>query len=299
MFIFFQHKFFKSSPQEILDAFLSVISTFKFTDVIDVVILTYVIYLLLKLIRETRAGQLVKGIMLLVAGYFISIALELKVVSYLLEKTLSMGVLAMIVLFQPELRRALEKAGRTKFGIRLFGLGQDNDEMKQRWNPAIEAICDSCVELSATFTGALIVVERQVRLGEQIETGTILNATPSKEVFGNIFYPKSPLHDGAVIIRGDRVYAASCVLPLTERQNIGKNLGTRHRAGVGLSEVSDAFVIIVSEETGAISVARNGTLRRFLDLKTLEKMLLDIYLPSGDDNESFFSRLLRGGKKHE
>ncbi|MBQ6034823.1 MAG: diadenylate cyclase CdaA [Ruminococcus sp.] len=274
MFIFFQHKFFKSSPQEILDAFLSVISTFKFTDVIDVVILTYVIYLLLKLIRETRAGQLVKGIMLLVAGYFISIALELKVVSYLLEKTLSMGVLAMIVLFQPELRRALEKAGRTKFGIRLFGLGQDNDEMKQRWNPAIEAICDSCVELSATFTGALIVVERQVRLGEQIETGTILNATPSKEVFGNIFYPKTPLHDGAVIMRDGIILAAACFLPKPAKDAlINKKLGSRHRAAIGMSENSDAIVIVVSEETGQISVALNGNLTRDYTRDKLKALL--------------------------
>lgn len=271
-----QHKFFNSSPQEILDAFISVISTFKFNDVIDVVILTYVIYLLLKLIRETRAGQLVKGIILLVAGYFISIALELHVVSYLLEKTLSMGVLAMIVLFQPELRRALEKAGRTKFGIRFFGLGQDNDEMKQRWNPAIEAICDSCVELSASCTGALIVVERQVRLGEQIETGTILNATPSKEVFGNIFYPKTPLHDGAVIMRDGIILAAACFLPKPAKDAlINKKLGSRHRAAIGMSENSDAIVIVVSEETGQISVALNGELTRDYTHDKLKALLED------------------------
>lgn len=276
MFITTPHKLFDSSPQEILDAFLSVISTFKFTDVIDVVILTYVIYLILKVIRETRAGQLVKGIILLVAGYFISKYLELKVVSYLLEKTLSMGVLAMIVLFQPELRRALEKAGRTKFGIRLFGLGQDSDEMKQRWNPAIDAICDSCVELSASFTGALIVVERQVRLGEQIETGTILNATPSKEVFGNIFYPKTPLHDGAVIMRDGIILAAACFLPKPAKDAlINKKLGSRHRAAIGMSENSDAIVIVVSEETGQISVALNGNLTRDYTREKLKALLED------------------------
>ncbi len=275
MFMTTKNKLFDSS-QEIIDAFLSVISTFKFTDVIDVVILTYVIYLLLKLIRETRAGQLVKGIILLVAGYFISRALELKVVSYLLEKALNMGVLAMIVLFQPELRRALEKAGRTKFGIRLFGLGQDNDELKQRWNPAIEAICDSCVELSATCTGALIVVERQVRLGEQIETGTILNATPSKEVFGNIFYPKTPLHDGAVIMRDGIILAAACFLPKPAKDAlINKKLGSRHRAAIGMSENSDAIVIVVSEETGQISVALNGELTRDYTHDKLKALLED------------------------
>lgn len=254
---------FHSSPQEILDAFLSVISTFKPIDVIDVLILTYVIYLLLKLIRETRAGQLVKGIIFLVAGYFISNAIGLKVVSYLLKNALSMGVLAMIILFQPELRRALEKAGRSKFGIRLFGLGQNTDEIKQKWSPAIDAICDSCVELSASCTGALIVVERQVRLGEQIETGTILNAVPSKEVFGNIFYPKTPLHDGAVIMRDGVILAAACFLPKPAKETlINKKLGSRHRAAIGMSENSDAIVIAVSEETGQISVALNGVLTR-------------------------------------
>ena len=253
----------KISAQEMIDAFLSVISTFRLIDIIDVLILTYVIYLLLKLIRETRAGQLVKGIIFLVAGYFISEEIGLYVVSYLLKQALSMGVLAMIVLFQPELRRALEKAGRTKFGIRLFGLGQSTDEVKQKWEPAIEAICDSCVELSATCTGALIVVERQVRLGEQIETGTIMNATPSKEVFGNIFYPKTPLHDGAVIMRDGIILAAACFLPKPQKDAlINKKLGSRHRAAIGMSENSDAVVVVVSEETGQISVALNGNLTR-------------------------------------
>lgn len=265
---------FHSSAQEMLDAFLSVIKTFKFIDLIDVLILTYVIYLLLKLIRETRAGQLVKGIIFLVAGYFISDSIGLKVVSYLLKKTLSMGVLAMIVLFQPELRRALEKAGRSKFGIRFFGIGQNTDEMKQKWSPAIDAICDSCVELSATCTGALIVVERQVRLGEQIETGTILNAVPSKEVFGNIFYPKTPLHDGAVIMRDGIILAAACFLPKPAKDAlINKKLGSRHRAAIGMSENSDAIVIVVSEETGQISVALNGELTRDYTHDKLKSLL--------------------------
>lgn len=267
---------FHSSPQQVLDAFLSVISTFKPIDVLDVLILTYVIYLLLKLIRETRAGQLVKGIIFLVAGYFVSKAIGLKVVSYLLQNALSMGVLAMIILFQPELRRALEKAGRSKFGIRLFGLGQNSDELKQKWVPAIDAICDSCVELSATCTGALIVVERQVRLGEQIETGTILNTTPSKEVFGNIFYPKTPLHDGAVIMRDGLILAAACFLPKPAKDAlINKKLGSRHRAAIGMSENSDAIVIVVSEETGQISVAINGELTRDYTHDKLKALLED------------------------
>ena len=263
--------------QETFSAFLSVVSTFKPIDIIDVLILTYVIYLLLKLIRETRAGQLIRGIIFLVASYFVSEHIGLKVVSYILKQTLSMGVLAMIVLFQPELRRALEKAGRTKFGIRMFGIGQNNDELKQRWEPAIEAICDSCVELSATCTGALIVVERQVRLGEQIETGTILNAKPSKEIFGNIFYPKTPLHDGAVIMRDGIILAAACFLPKPQKDAlINKKLGSRHRAAIGMSENSDAVVIVVSEETGQISAAVNGTLTRDYPHDKLKLLLEDM-----------------------
>ena len=158
------------SFHDLKDSFISVVSTIEPIDAVDIFILTYFIFLLLKLIRETRAGQLAKGILLLVAGYFVSKFIGLKTITYILQNMLSIGVLALIILFQPELRRALEKAGRTKFGVKLFGIGQNTDEMRTKWKPAIESICDSCVELSATCTGALIVVERQVRLGEQIET---------------------------------------------------------------------------------------------------------------------------------
>ena len=264
------------TPHEIFDAFIASLTTFSLVDAIDILLLTYVIYLLLRLIRETRAGQLVKGIVFLVVGYFISKSIPLKAVSYLLEKVLDMGVLAMIVLFQPELRRALEKAGRSKFGIRLFGLGQNGNEMNMLWEKAIDAICDSCVELSASYTGALIVVERQVRLGETIETGTILNATPSKEVFGNIFYPKTPLHDGAVIMRDGMILAAACFLPKPAKDAlINKKLGSRHRAAIGMSENSDAVVIVVSEETGQISVALNGNLTRDYTHDMLKELLRD------------------------
>ena len=262
------------SFHDVKDAFLSILSTLELIDIIDVAILAYIIYILLKLIRETRAGQLVKGIVLIVAGYYISKLLQLKTITYIMRKTLDIGLIAMIILFQPELRRALEKAGRTKFGVRLFGFGQNNDELVQMWEPAIEAICDSCVELSASCTGALIVVERQVRLGEQIETGTIVNAAPSKELFGNIFYPKTPLHDGAVIMRDGMILAAACFLPKPQKdEQINKRLGSRHRAAIGMSENSDAVVIVVSEETGQISVAINGTLTRDYTRDKLKHLL--------------------------
>lgn len=281
------------SLKDIKDAFLSIISTLEFIDIIDVAILAYIIYMLLRLIRETRAGQLVKGILFLVAGYFISNFLGLKTITYILKQTLDIGLIAMIILFQPELRRALEKAGRTKFGVRIFGLGQNSDESTKIWEPAIEAICDSCVELSATCTGALIVIERQVRLGEQIETGTILNATPSKEVFGNIFYPKTPLHDGAVIMRDGIILAAACFLPKPQKdEQINKRLGSRHRAAIGMSENSDAIVIVVSEETGQISVAMNGTLTRDYTREKLEKLLQNEIFEDNNDpifKKKFFS----------
>ena len=265
-----------SGLRDFFDGLLSVLSTIKPIDIVDVLILAYVIYMLLKLIRETRAGQLLRGILLLVVGYWISKLIGLTAVTYILKQTLNIGVLAIIILFQAELRRALEKAGRTKFGIKLFGLGQSSDELQQKWNPAIEAICDSCVELSASCTGALIVVERQVKLGEQIETGTILNATPSKEVFGNIFYPKTPLHDGAVIMRDGIILAAACFLPTPQKDElINKKLGSRHRAAIGMSENSDAIVIVVSEETGQISVAKNGVLTRDYTRDKLKKLLED------------------------
>lgn len=260
--------------QDLKDSFFSVINTLEVVDIIDVSLLAYLVYVLLKLIRETRAGQLVKGIVLLIAGYLISKYIGLKTITYLLSQMLDIGIIAMLVLFQPELRRALEKVGRTKIGLRYFGFGETADELADKWNLAIDAICDSCVELSASCTGALIVVERQVKLGEQIETGTIMNALPSKEVFGNIFYPKTPLHDGAVIMRDGIILAAACFLPKPQKEElVNKKLGSRHRAAIGMSENSDAVVIVVSEETGQISVAMNGVLTRDYTHDKLKKLL--------------------------
>lgn len=264
------------SFNDIQHAFFSLLNTIELRDIIDLAVLAYIIYLLLKLIRETRAGQLVKGILLLVAGYYLSSFFGLKVINFILRHALDIGLIAMIILFQPELRRALEKFGRTKFGVKMLGIGSVSDEVKKKWLVAIEAICDSCVELSASCTGALIVCERQVRLGEQIETGTVLNATPSKEVFGNIFYPKTPLHDGAVIMRDGMILAAACFLPKPQNDAaINKQLGSRHRAAIGMSENSDSVVIVVSEETGQISVAMNGVLTRDYTREKLRELLMN------------------------
>lgn len=266
----------------------------KITDVIDILIVAYILYRVLGMIKETRAQQLFRGILLIVGVFLASELFDLSLLNWLLARLITVGLIGVMILFQPEIRRALEQIGR-----RGVLTSQFRDVGKEELYATVHKIVDAVDDFSATRTGALIAIERETMLNDIIETGVIVDAEISVRLLGNLFYEGSPLHDGAVIIRGVRIHAASCVLPLTNRTSIGKNLGTRHRAGVGLSEVSDAFVIIVSEETGAISVARNGTLRRFLDLKTLEKMLLDIYLPSGDTNETFISRLLKGGKKDE
>lgn len=258
------------------------------------VIVAYILYRVLGMIKETRAQQLFRGVLLIVGVFLASELFDLSLLNWLLTRLITVGLIGVMILFQPEIRRALEQIGR-----RGALTSQFRDIGKEELYATVHKIVDAVDDFSSTRTGALIAIERETTLNDIIETGVIVDAEISVRLLGNLFYEGSPLHDGAVIIRGVRIHAASCVLPLTNRTSIGKNLGTRHRAGVGLSEVSDAFIIIVSEETGAISVARNGTLRRFLDLKTLEKMLLDIYLPSGDANESFISRLLKGGKKDE
>ena len=266
----------------------------KITDVIDIVIVAYILYRLLGMIKETRAQQLFRGVLLIVAVFLASEFFGSSLLNWLLTRLITVGLIGVIILFQPEIRRGLEQIGR-----RGVLTSQFRDVGKEEIYATVHKLADAIDDFSSTRTGALIAIERETMLNDIIESGVIVDAEISVRLLGNLFYEGSPLHDGAVIIRGLRIHAASCVLPLTNRSSIGKNLGTRHRAGVGLSEVSDAFVIIVSEETGAISVARNGTMRRFLDLKTLEKMLLDVYLPSGDANESIFSRILKGGKKHE
>ena len=263
------------SFQDIKDSLFSVVKTMGVVDFIDILLLTYIVNLLLKLIRETRAGQLMKGIVLLVIAYVVAKYVELKSITYIIKQALDVGLIALLILFQPELRRALEKVGRTKMGLSILGFGETKSDLETKWNSAIQAICDSCVELSATCTGALIVVERQVRLGEQIETGTILNAKPSKEIFGNIFYPKTPLHDGAVIMRDGIILAAACFLPKPQKEElVNKKLGSRHRAAIGMSENSDAIVIVVSEETGQISIAVDGVLTRDYTHEKLKRFLV-------------------------
>jgi len=203
-----------------------------------------------------------------------------------------------MIIFQPEIRRAVEKLGHTQFGLKSLGFGGTSDEMTAKWETAIDAICDSCVELSSTCTGALIVIEQKTKLGEQIENGTIINAQPSKELFGNIFYPKTPLHDGAVIMRDGMILAAACFLPKPQKEElINKKLGSRHRAAIGMSENSDALVIVVSEETGQISVAENGNLTRNYTRDKLHHLLTEHLIPKQTEGKIRLSSRLRGKGK--
>ena len=266
-----------------IEFFQNVFVGFQITDFLDIVIVAYLIYKVLGFIQETRAQQLVRGLVFLIVVFFLSDLFNLHLLNWLLRSFVTVGLFALIVLFQPELRRGLEQLGR-----RNLVSGQFKSLDKERSVKIVDEIVAAVDDFSATRTGALMVFERETMLTDIIESGAIVDAQISTRLLGNLFYEGSPLHDGAVIIRGDRIYAASCVLPLTEKKNIGRNLGTRHRAALGVSEVSDALVIVVSEETGVISIAESGTFRRFMDLKSVEKILLGLYMPH---EETFMERM--------
>ena len=263
-------------------------------DVLDIVIVTFIIYSLLSFIRETRAQQLLKGLVIIIAAYFAADFLKLHTISWILKGTFTIGIFALIVVFQPEIRRALEVMGRTHLTNR--GKAAIDKELAKHTVDEIVAAVDS---FSKSKTGALIVFEREIALKDIAETGTIINADVSQELLGNLFYLGSPLHDGAAIIKGNKVIAAGCVLPLSENKELNKSLGTRHRAGIGITENSDCLTLIVSEETGVISAAENGKLERFLDKKSVQKILLDLYLSEDGGQPQTLDRLFDfiGGKK--
>ncbi|MDO4486230.1 MAG: diadenylate cyclase CdaA [Bacillota bacterium] len=255
------------------DFFWNALSGIRVTDIIDILIVAFVVYKLLGLIKQTRAEQLFKGVLLLVVATFLSEIFNLHTINWLLKGTVALGAFAILVVFQPELRRGLEYLGRSKFVNAPFEQ-LDKETGKQITSQIAKAI----ENFSKDRVGALIVFERQTNLTDIMESGTIVDAQISEQMLGNIFYEGAPLHDGAVIIRDGRIYAAGCVLPLTRNNNISKDLGTRHRAGIGITENSDALTLIVSEETGIISMAEDGQLSRFLDVKTVEKKLLNMYM---------------------
>jgi diadenylate cyclase len=276
------------------------VKSFGILDFIDIALIAYLIYKTINLVKETRAEQLVKGILLLAFSYFIANIFELKTMSFLLKNIFQIGVIALIVLFQPELRRVLEKVGRTKVAdLNVFST--DNPEKQiATWKRVIEILCNGIADLSASKTGALIVIERKTKLGEQIDTGVIINATVSEELLGNIFFVNSPLHDGALIVRDGRLLAAACFLPKPQKENlIASHLGSRHRAAIGISEISDAITIVVSEETGTISVTLDGQLTRNYTKESLSQFLNDKLIPTNENEEKKRSKKFWRVKKNE
>ena len=268
-----------------MDTFLSFFRIMWITDYIDIAILAIIIYELLRVLRETRGMQLLKGIGVLFFALFLSDWLNFNAINYILENIMTAGLFAVAVIFQPELRNMLERVGRTKPGKILdIVSGPDDNDTSQR---VIDEICDAAVNLSKKNTGALIVIERTTKLGDVVRTGNVVNADVSSALLENIFVPNTPLHDGAVIVRGDRIHTAGCLLPLTSNNNLSRELGTRHRAALGISEASDAMVIVVSEETGKISIALNGTLTRNLDKESLKRALIRVFVAENSDQDKF------------
>ena len=274
----------------VFDYIIKFIRVLRINDIIDIFIVAIAVYYFMNAIRGTRAVQLVKGILVIVAVYMTSSILRLHTLNYILSALVQVAMFGVIVIFQPELRTLLEKMGRLKVG-HFLGIAADPFGEKRITETVIESVSRAAAEMSQSRTGALIVIERHTRLGEYMNSGTLMNADVSSELLGNIFVPSTPLHDGAVIIRNARVAAAGCVMPLSENPHLSSDLGTRHRAGVGTSEVSDAVVVIVSEETGTISVAIGGMLKRHLAPQTLERLLTNALLPEVEEKQNMFTKM--------
>lgn len=262
---------------------LDVVMHIKITDIIDIAIISYVFYKTFFLIKETRAEQLVKGILILLLINKVSEFLELQVVHWIIRNTLTVGLIAMIIVFQPELRRLLESLGRTRF--LLPSTTVDEEDMLVFINELVAAL----KTLSDDYIGALVVLEKDTGLSEIIQTGTKLDAIYSKQLLINIFMPRSPLHDGAVIIRNQKIVAAGCFLPLTDNKYLNQELGTRHRAALGISERSDSVTLIVSEESGEISIARAGKLLKGLSEESIKDVLKKSFVANPKE-ENFFKK---------
>lgn len=260
---------------------VSIAMNFQFKDAVDIIIVAFLIYGVVKLVRETRAGQLVKGLFLLVILFIISSYFNLVMVSRVLAYFFQFAFVAILIVFQPEIRKALEQVGRNNVGQSIAAVvtGRDRSYDRAQIRKAINAVVGGVGILQQLKMGALIVFERKTKLGDIIETGTQINCEPSGQIVGNIFFNKAPLHDGAMIIRDGMIHAAGCILPLTKNTSVSAELGTRHRAALGVSEESDAVVVVVSEETGQISVAVNGVLARRFTRDTLRDVLEGYLIP--------------------
>lgn len=248
--------------------------TLKITDILDIAIMAFVLYKVMALVQSTKAASLLKGLLVFMAALFVSSILNLNGINFILSGMVDMGVLALIILFQPELRRILEQMGSRRF-MAFLTRAADGNVIEKTILQTVQA----CSDMSQTRTGALIVFEREMLMDDLVRSGTVLDAAVSSELLKNIFFVKAPMHDGAVIVRNGRVLGAGCMLPLSKNVNLSRDLGMRHRAGIGMSENSDAVVVIVSEETGSISVATGGMLKRHLKAETLENLLRNELLP--------------------
>lgn len=283
----------------IIEYIIKYIQLIRISDIIDIVIVAFVIYHLINWIRETRAVQLVKGIILLFALLLLSDWTNLTVLNYILNGVVQVGMFAIVVIFQPELRNLLEKLGHSKVG-KIMDLAINNSASGVQTTRVYDEICTAVKNLSASKTGALIVIEGETKLGDSIRTGTEINATITSALLENIFVPNTPLHDGAVIIRDANIHSAGCFLPLTSNYNLSRELGTRHRAALGMSEASDALIIVVSEETGKVSLALRGSLTRNISNDSLKKALQK-FKASEPENDSVgkmkFWKILQGNNE--
>lgn len=279
--------------KKVIDGFSTALSTFSVTDAIDIILVALLIYSVLMLIRTTSAARIAKAIVFILLITLLSDVLRLLTFNYLLERFLELGIIAIVIVFQPELRRLLEKVGGSSLRS-LSGKGLRTVDIQL----ALREVVEACKNMSESRTGALIVFERSNSLEQVCKTGTAVNADVSQELIRNIFFPKAALHDGAMIIRSNRIACAGCVLPLSENRKINSDLGTRHRAGLGMSEQSDALVVIVSEETGAISVAVEGMLKRHIAPETLERMLTNEFVSQESGKGGLFG-LFKKQKKED
>ena len=271
--------------------------TFQFKDAIDILVISLIFYYFFKLLRQSRAGQLVKGVVVLLVAYGISALFHLTMVNYILRALFEFTVIIVVVVFQPELRQALERLGRNRT-LKSFVPGSGDTPMSESIK-AITDVCDVCASFSNSKTGALIVFERESVLNEISATGTELNSDTSVQLLGNIFFNKAPLHDGACIIRNGKLLSAGCILPLTRSLDVSASLGTRHRAAIGLSEESDAVVVVVSEETGVISIAVGGQLIRDLDRGSLYDKLSALIITENNEKKSDLLSVLFKNRKEK
>lgn len=270
--------------------FIQYFQKIAISDIIDILIVAFLIYKIISLLRGTSAERLVKGIVVIIIAMQVAKIAHLNTISYLIDSSLTLGLTALLIIFQPELRRILEQIGKGKM---VSGLLPSREDGQSELEAAIVQVRKACEAMSRERIGALIVFERVEKLSEIVGNGTHIDAETSSELVRNIFYPKSPLHDGAMIEREGRVLAAGCVLPLSGNQSLSRDLGTRHRAAVGMSETSDSVLVVVSEETGAISVAIGGMLKRHLTPETLEKILRAELMPADNDTKKKAHRIDR------